>query len=84
MNCGRHKCQYVLFIQCNLCQLAEVSEDCFVPSSVRTVTVLSQSLLCMNREIWPHRFCTVSQAWMFIIYIKYLSSVVWEMFCFFE
>ena len=55
MNCGRHKCQYVLFFQCNLCQLAEVSEG-FVPASVRTVTVSSQSLLCTNGEIWPHRF----------------------------
>lgn len=52
MNCGRHKCQYVLFLQCDLCQWAEVSGG-FVPASVRTVTVWSRSLLRMNGEILP-------------------------------
>lgn len=52
MNCGRHKCQYVLFLQCDLCQWAEVSGG-FVLASVRTVTVWSRSLLCMNGEIPP-------------------------------
>lgn len=86
MNCGRHKCQYVLFTQCNLCQLAEVSEECLVLSSVRTVTVKPDPL-CMKGEIGLTTVDGLLGMSVYNIHQKFplsVLSVVWKNVLFFE
>lgn len=45
MNCGRHKCQYVLFMWCQLFQLTESSEGA-LPSLCQNHNL--DQILCMS------------------------------------
>lgn len=51
MNCGRHKCQYVLFMWCQLFQLTEGSEGA-LPSLCQNHNVRPDPL--REQQDWPH------------------------------